>query len=755
MAAPINDNFSGILLTTNPFTVTGNNTEATVETGENSRFQGLYSVWYEWIAPARGTLEVTLTGTAFYWIFQMMYGDTLLHSNLIYHQIGNKVTSTMTILVQSGYSYKIRIAGYQLNAYGPFTLTGTFTETFPIHISTPADLDGMRDNLYGDYVLDNNIDMVGVDWEPVAHHDEYFMGTLDGQGYKITNLTCPYSMTNLDGIGGLFGFLGNATAGHWGYTASRAEVKNLTIENFTSYGYYAIGAVAGFICGALIENVHVSNVYIEGHDENGETEEDYIQSAGGLAGDCYGGDPFPSEIRNCSVNNVEIKYAEWLCGGFVGDAMCNNKGHWQDAWDCFIIDNCYCENVEINTFSTDADFEMVGGFIGESGATINKCYVTGSISVSSEISNSYCADVGGFVGDAIQHGIITNCYSWVDISFKSAWYWDIGGFVGTLDYIDISNCYSQGEVTQIGTPPDADNGCVGGFLGGYRYGHLTNCFSSGSVSVDDPLVTPGGFIGRTAAWATLDINNCSWWSGSSDYAIGTHLDDAPGDTLEEFGYGSDDATASNFWWKTKDAVYAQDSVTAWDFATGTIWYERYGCHENPTFHPCIVIDCGEVGLATTNVASLDHLEGMTVAILANGEVLDQQVVSDGEISLTMNYSKVTVGLPFESDLETLNVEFPSRNGTIQGKKVKIGAVTFRFVDTRGGWIGPDEDNLYEAILADWTGLGSPPPIYTGDVRVPLGAGYEQGGRIFYRQVDPLPVTISAVVPEVTVGGPSG
>jgi len=166
-------------------------------------------------------------------------------------------------------------------------------------------------------------------------------------------------------------------------------------------------------------------------------------------------------------------------------------------------------------------------------------------------------------------------------------------------------------------------------------------------------------------------------------------------------------------------------------------------------------DCGEVGLATTNVSSLSHLEGLTVAILANGEVLDQQVVSGGEISLTMNYSKVTVGLPFESDLETLNVEFPSQNGTIQGKKVKIGAVTFRFVDTRGGWIGPDEDNLYEAILAEWTGLGDPPPIYTGDVRVALGAGYEQGGRIFYRQIDPLPVTISAVVPEVTVGGPAG
>ena len=155
---------------------------------------------------------------------------------------------------------------------------------------------------------------------------------------------------------------------------------------------------------------------------------------------------------------------------------------------------------------------------------------------------------------------------------------------------------------------------------------------------------------------------------------------------------------------------------------------------------------------------IGHLNGCTVAILADGKVLPQQVVTDGIVSLTESYAKVTIGLPFYSDIELLNIDQPLRSGTMQGVKVKIGSVTFRLEQTRGGWVGPDEDNIYEAfpdaILAkqpDITDLD----MFSGDIRMPLGAGYEDGGRIFLRQVDPLPITVNAAVPEFLSGGPSG
>jgi hypothetical protein len=157
---------------------------------------------------------------------------------------------------------------------------------------------------------------------------------------------------------------------------------------------------------------------------------------------------------------------------------------------------------------------------------------------------------------------------------------------------------------------------------------------------------------------------------------------------------------------------------------------------------------------------IGHLNGCTVAILADGNVLPQQVVTDGKITLDAPYSKVSIGLPYYSDLETLNIEVGQNSGTLQGKKVKIGLVTFRVESTRGGWIGPNENQIYEAfpdlvsekLAAD--GLNEN-LMYTGDLRVPLGGGYEDGGRIFYRQVDPLPVTINAVIPETVAGGAAG
>jgi hypothetical protein len=154
------------------------------------------------------------------------------------------------------------------------------------------------------------------------------------------------------------------------------------------------------------------------------------------------------------------------------------------------------------------------------------------------------------------------------------------------------------------------------------------------------------------------------------------------------------------------------------------------------------------------LTGLSHLNDQEVAILADGVVQEHLTVSAGSITLTQPYGLIHVGLQYLSDLETLNIEVPSK--TIQGHKVKIGNVTFRLIDSRGGHVGPDENTLYEAFTQENFDLDADSiELFTGDVRVPLGAGYENGGRLFYRQYDPLPVTIGAIFPEVALGGPSG
>ncbi len=175
------------------------------------------------------------------------------------------------------------------------------------------------------------------------------------------------------------------------------------------------------------------------------------------------------------------------------------------------------------------------------------------------------------------------------------------------------------------------------------------------------------------------------------------------------------------------------------------------------------ISGGQIREGFDGFTGLDHLEGQTVSILGDGEVLDQQVVSGGEISINNTSAYVHVGLPYESDFETLNIEVGLRDGTTQGRKVKISNVTFRLLNTRGGFLGPNEDTLYDAFttaslasaieIDDVVGAENN-RLFNVDVRLPLGAGYEGGGRVFYRQSDPLPVTILAVIPEATIPSPT-
>lgn len=167
--------------------------------------------------------------------------------------------------------------------------------------------------------------------------------------------------------------------------------------------------------------------------------------------------------------------------------------------------------------------------------------------------------------------------------------------------------------------------------------------------------------------------------------------------------------------------------------------------------------CGYFGQVLTDDVDLSHLEGQVVSIYANGDVLDQQVVENGTIVLSSTYSLVHIGLPFYSDLQTLNIEVPMKEGTMQSLREKINNVTFSFKDSRGGFIGPDEDHLWEAFKVNAIRQGAginlgEHELFTGDIRQPLGGQYGQDGCVFFRQSDPLPVTIGAIIPEVSIGG---
>jgi hypothetical protein len=160
---------------------------------------------------------------------------------------------------------------------------------------------------------------------------------------------------------------------------------------------------------------------------------------------------------------------------------------------------------------------------------------------------------------------------------------------------------------------------------------------------------------------------------------------------------------------------------------------------------------GNARKAVSTISGLDYLEGKSVAILANGDVIPQQTVINGSITLTTPASRVHVGLPYSSDFETLNVELNTNGGTIQAKPVTIPTVSIMFYNSRGGWLGPDNENMVEIIQRGDEPLGTPIQLFTGDYTENIPTDLRVGGRIFYRQQDPLPVTILGVIPTVVVG----
>ena len=170
------------------------------------------------------------------------------------------------------------------------------------------------------------------------------------------------------------------------------------------------------------------------------------------------------------------------------------------------------------------------------------------------------------------------------------------------------------------------------------------------------------------------------------------------------------------------------------------------------------VDCGlqYSGSPATQISGLDHLNGATVSILADGSVQPQQVVSGGSISLQNAASLVTVGLPYVSQLQTLCMEPEGMAMQVQDYRKRIYAVAVRVADTRGLKVGPNFGDLTEIKERSASvSMGAAVPLFTGDERVIIDAQYLVDDDCCIEQDNPLPCTILGVIPEVSVGDSPG
>ena len=248
-----------------------------------------------------------------------------------------------------------------------------------------------------------------------------------------------------------------------------------------------------------------------------------------------------------------------------------------------------------------------------------------------------------------------------------------------------------------------------------------NPLSIEAISLDNPIMIT--ITGHGLSDGDLvDISDVTWKSDWDDYGNETQPDQ-----LNTWRYMVADATTDTFTLQDEDG----------NDIDGTS-FNAY-------------VSGGYVRKAVTTIAGLDHLEGKEVAVLANGFVVNDLVVSEGQITLETAASRVVVGLPYICDLETMDTVFQTQNGAMQNKKVKIVEVTFNFDKSRGGWYGPDSDNLQEIVQRSDEASGIPISLITDESINIMNSGFEDGGRVFFRQIDPLPVTILSITGDVQLG----
>jgi hypothetical protein len=156
--------------------------------------------------------------------------------------------------------------------------------------------------------------------------------------------------------------------------------------------------------------------------------------------------------------------------------------------------------------------------------------------------------------------------------------------------------------------------------------------------------------------------------------------------------------------------------------------------------------------ARNTISGLSWLEGKTVSILADGAVQPQKVVTSGSITIDRASSIIHIGLPYQSDLQSLPLAMGIDNGMGQGRYKNVNKAWLRVFQSSGIFIGPDPQNLVEAKQRTTEPYGSPPALKTEEIQIMLTPSWLDSGQVYVRQSDPLPLSIVGMTLEVAVGG---
>lgn len=150
-------------------------------------------------------------------------------------------------------------------------------------------------------------------------------------------------------------------------------------------------------------------------------------------------------------------------------------------------------------------------------------------------------------------------------------------------------------------------------------------------------------------------------------------------------------------------------------------------------------------------SGLGHLNGYTVSILADGAVQSPLLVTTGTVTLSRAFRKVHIGIPIEADLQTLPMTLQI-DGFGQGRHKNVNRVWLRVFRSSSVLAGPNDSSLVAYKQRTTEPYGTPPRLMSEQIEIVLHPSWDEDGQVYIRQADPLPLTVSGLTIEVSLGG---
>lgn len=157
-------------------------------------------------------------------------------------------------------------------------------------------------------------------------------------------------------------------------------------------------------------------------------------------------------------------------------------------------------------------------------------------------------------------------------------------------------------------------------------------------------------------------------------------------------------------------------------------------------------------LATITLA---HLKGKPIVALVDGNVVTGLTANPttGQVVLPNAGSVIHAGLAYTAEMQTLDLDLGqvAGLGSTQSRWMSVSEATLRVEKTRGIWTGPTRDNLVEYKQRATENWDEAIGAFTGDISITPNWDWTKGGTTWVVQFDPLPFTVLAIMPDVTVG----